>query len=220
LEKDTAIKILKTNIHRELCKKWAFVAIIIIINCTLVSYFIIFNPLNIPFLPLEFEKSSIKIENIIPSIFSSSVTVSSILLGFFSVSTFNFYNRDQKVMDLCNDLLPKKYAELQIEIEESQILDGQNNNRSIELKNSIELLELNHDASAHSQEHSLKFMKTFFIVTISSLIVDFYAFLYSGIKRFDAFFIMYAIFFLIFIYYGLTIYLNWFMSSTKHKEMY
>lgn len=192
MRKEDALKILETNIHRELCRKWLkyqspTLAIVIV---GLIVYFIPTPTIALP-------SSPIKIENLVPAIFTGTITATSILVGFFTVSAYNFrqwlesrvdeyFDKSFEFGDLYNKAMDKKVEleKLEKETKKKKLLE-EIAKKKVEIEAEIEkcgelkeLAGLNRDAYAHQQEHLSMFLFSYLAVSFLLLIgglVTFYA---------------------------------------------
>jgi hypothetical protein len=90
MRKEDAIKILKTNIYRQLCKEWLKFQspVLAIIIAGMIVNYVLINFTQLPRITLP--SSLLKEEDVIPAIFTGTITATSILIGFFAVSAYNF----------------------------------------------------------------------------------------------------------------------------------
>ena len=204
--------ILIQNMNRELCFTWFLwmvPLILAIIVIFLVGYFTPF----ISFFSLgDLPSSDVKIVNIIPSLFTGTITAGSILLGFFSVSAYNFYHNLAGSIENCKDLRNKNDAIMKAQNQERQDLEQMKekakDNELIGVKATLKVLEskisesmetkelvmLNTNALAHEQEHLCKFMVNFLIVTVGLLLSAFIIFVLSSISFLQGLMAPYAFF--------------------------
>jgi|GEM_PF-4363468 hypothetical protein len=238
MRKEDAIKILETNIYRELVRNWLKYSFLFIGPGIVVGIVV---GLFIPFLPLPtitLPPSSLKIENIVPSIFTGTITATSIIVGFFAVSAYNFrqwlessiekktddfveasnfYNRtNEKKIELEklekeNEKIeaPEEIAKKKVEIEGTL-------RKCEELK---ELVLLNRDAYAHQQEHLGKFLFDYLFVSFALLVVELVTFLATALASWIiGIFVLWSLASLNIVFTGLGVFMNEFMTYTVHKE--
>jgi hypothetical protein len=229
--------ILSQNMNRDLCLRWflsMFPLILTIIIVFLVAYFtnlISFFSLS------DLPSSDVKIGNIIPALFTGTITAGSILLGFFSVSAYNFYHDIADSIDKSKALRDKNDAILKTQNQEKRELEQKKekakDDQLIEVKATIEVLEnkigesietkelimLNTNALAHEQEHLCKFMVNFLIVTVALLLSSFIIFVLSSLSLWQGLLAPYAFFSLYSIFVGLVLFLRKFMAWEGHKEI-
>ena len=237
MNKKLCYDILAQNMNRDLCLRWFLSMvplILVIIVIFLVAYFTPF----ISFFRLgDLPSSDVKIGNIIPALFTGTITAGSILLGFFSVSAYNFYHSIAGAIEKSKDLRDKNDAEMKTQNQEKRDLEqmrekakddqliGVNATLKI-LENKIgestetkELIMLNTNALAHEQEHLCKFMVNFLIVTVGLLLSAFIIFVFSSISFLQGLMAPYAFFSLYSIFVGLVLFLRKFMSWEGHREL-
>jgi hypothetical protein len=222
--------ILSQNMNRDLCLRWLFSVfplILTIIIVFLVAYFTNF---------ISFFNSS-NLLNILPALFTGTITAGSILLGFFSVSAYNFYHNladsveKSKVLRDKNDAVMKTQNQERQDLEQKskkakgdQLIEVKANIKALENKigesiETKELIILNKNALAHEQEHLCKFMVNFLIVTVGLLLSSFIFFVYSSVTFWQGLFAPYAFFSLYSIFVGLVLFLRKFMGWEGHKEI-
>jgi hypothetical protein len=234
MRKEDAIKILETNIYRELCRNWLkysslFLGPGIIIG--LIAYFLPLPTITLP-------QSPMKVENIMPAIFTGTIAATSIIVGFFALSAYNFrqwlqrkideyFDEFPKIRRLHNEAVNKKVEleKLEKETEKKEMLE-EIAKKKVEIEGTLrecdewkELVELNRDAYAHQQEHLSTFLFTY--LSVSFLL------LYSGVTVFLATALASWII-AIFVYWtviswgvissGLDVFMMEFMTYTVHKE--
>jgi len=237
MKKEDAIKILETNICWEIEKKW------IIYQMPLVIVLVVFEIISDVFHPslqlpnLALPPSPLSDVNIIPPIFTGTVTTFSILIGFFSVSAHNFRQWlgtqiEQYFGDWSQAVVEKhRLLELKEELEERKKNSSQEGLKEIQenaakLDNALrrqleyeELLNLNKDAYAHQEEHIGKFVFTYLSVSfvlLLSYLTLFYALPIS--KIFLWYFIEGTTFILNASFAGLIVFLHEYMRYTVHHE--
>jgi hypothetical protein len=234
MKKEDAIKILETNIYRELCVNWfkfSFIFIAISIVSGLLGFFL-------PLPTIILEPSLMKAENIIPAIFTATITAISILIGFFTVSAFNFRqwlesriekgtddffearkfyrNAKAKQVELEKIMKENEKKETLEEIEKEKV---ETEDEIKECEALIELTELNHDAYAHQQEHLGKFVVTFISVSFSILIFELITFLATLVTTwFIGIFVFSTLFSLLVVFCGLGVFMDEFLTYATHKE--
>lgn len=181
MRKEDAIAILKTNIHRDIIKKWSIINSPSIIGTVFGIIQDIRNfTITLPETGITLPPPKLTIVNIYPAIFSGIITGCSILIGFFAVSAHNFRNYLQTEIDhyqedtvkVENDhaRLTSRKEEINLQEANSKKINGlkTESQELVELNNSLkeceeleELLNLNRDALAHQQEHIEKFVFTY-----------------------------------------------------------
>jgi hypothetical protein len=181
--------------------------------------------------------SDVKIGNIIPALFTGTITAGSILLGFFSVSAYNFYHDLGNAIEKSKELRDKNDVEMKTQNQEKRNLEQKREkakeDKLITIEESLKVLEnkisdsiktkelimLNTNAFAHEQEHLCKFMVNFLAVTVVLLLSVFIVFVFSSISFLQGLIAPYAFFSLYSIFVGLVLFLHKFMSWEGHKEI-
>jgi len=239
MRKEDAIKILKTNIYGQLCKEWLKFqspVLAVIIGSIIVNYVLI-NFIQLPRITLP--SSLLKEENVIPAIFTGTITATSILIGFFTVSAYNFRqgfeNRVEEYLDrvfefsnLYNKAMEKKIEleRLEKEIKKKDTLK-EIAKKKIEIIAEIEkcgelkeLAGLNRDAYAHQQEHLNRFLLNYLVVSFYLLlgeILIFYATLIAS--ELIGIFVDWTFVSLNGVFNGLIVFMSEFMTYPVHKEL-
>jgi hypothetical protein len=223
--------------NRELCLRW-FLSILPLILTIIVIFLLDYFTHFLSFFSLiSLPNSDVKIGNIIPALFTGTITAGSILLGFFSVSAYNFYhdigNSIEKTKELRdkNDIVMETQNQEKLDLEQMREKAKEDTLNAIEnslkvLENKIgdtietkELIILNKNALAHEQEHLCKFMINFLVVTVVLLLSAFIIFVFSSISLLQGLIAPYAFFSLYSIFVGLILFLHKFMSWEGHKEI-
>jgi hypothetical protein len=214
MDKDVAVKILQTNIYRQLCKKWVLFQVpywVIVIVLEALSDFAILPTLNFG---ITLPSSTVKVENVMPAIFTGALTTSGIIVGFLAVSAHNFRNwledRVSEYIDMSADLeiLHQKAVESKVEstIEKS--------------KDTKELCRLNRNAYAHLEEHLVRFMSTYLIVAFLLLLSEIPAFIsILASSAFVYYFVIWTVLCLSAIFSGLIVFMWQFASWNVHEEI-
>ena len=198
---------------------------------------------SIPFPEIALPASPLKLENVIPAFFTGTVTATSILVGFFTVSAYNFrqwlegkvgeyFDMFSESSTLYNNALEKK-AELERlekesekEIEKKELLK-EIAKKKVEIEAEIrkcgelkELAGLNRDAYAHQQEHLSTFMLNYLLVSFFLLFVQLAIFLVTPItSKLIGIFVDWTLVSLNGVFNGLIVFMFKFMTYTVHKEM-
>lgn len=233
LDKDAALKVLGTNIHRQLVKRWFFYDSMSIIPI-IVVYFV---PIQLPTLILP--PAILKIENVVPPIFTGTITAISILIGFFSVSAFNFHQWFERSVQFFQEARPRVSTMLKSQLEDKDKLEKKRNtvnpdeveklNEDIasvdasigETSEYLELIDLNIDACSHEQEHISIFMVTFLSVGVLLTFFIISSFLLTVASSvIDGYFVIFDMCSLNTMFIGLILFMSEFMSFRGHKERY
>jgi hypothetical protein len=237
LNKKMCYDILSQNMNRDLCLRWFFSIFPLILTIIIIFILDYFTHL-ISFFGLgNLPSSDVKIGNIIPALFTGTITAGSILLGFFSVSAYNFYHSLADSIEKSKELRDKNDDALKTQHQEKQNLEKKGekvkNDQLIGVKEDIKLLEskigksieakelimLNTNALAHEQEHLCKFMVNFLKITVGLLLSAFIIFVFSSIPFLQALMAPYAFFSLYSIFVGLVLFLRKFMAWEGHREI-
>lgn len=239
MNKEDAIKILKTNIYRKLCREWLVLQspiIAIIIGSIIVTY-VLTNLFPVPRITLP--SSPMKDENVNPAIFTGTITATSILIGFFAASAYNFrqwletkvdeyIDRFFEFSNFYNKAVEKKVELEKLEKETKKIkLLEEIAKKKIEIIAEIEnwaelkeLAGLNRDAYAHQQEHLSKFLFNYlavsFILLLGEILTFFSTQLASGLI---VIFVDWTFISLNGVFNGLLVFMREFMTFHVHKEM-
>jgi hypothetical protein len=240
LNKEEAIKILETNITRKLLKQWFlfdfWLAIFPFIVLNLGFYLIPTGNIT-----LGLPAPILKPENVLPPIFTGSITALSIIIGFFSVSAYNFHQRYQTMIEFCDELeldakslysdTTRKKQSIEEEIQKQNFspqekaeLDDKMKELNIAIsrtENTLEESKVLADAFSHMQEHIGHFIIIFFIIGFLMLFfLVFSLILTLASSAFDFYFIVFDMFCLTTIFTGLGLFMAEFMTYRIHKDRY
>jgi hypothetical protein len=243
LNKEDAIKILETNINKKLLSEWRRNVILYSIIPTLIPVL----ALNVFFYLVPIQPLSLNLptgltpENVYPAIFTGTVTSISILAGFLSVSAYNFHQRYQLGIDESEETQGEVKESMRYSLEKKRTLEEEINKLPAgtegleELKNQIktfddsvstlnenlELLSLNRDACAHSQEHMGHFLVYFLSTAVFLIVFLIFAFvLLETSSIIDIYYLVFDLECLITIFLGVITFMNQFMTITGHKDRY
>ncbi len=232
-----AYEVLAKNINRDLCFRWFMLMVPLIIIIIILLILAYLAPLNNYFNFAQLPTSNIKIENIIPALFTGTITGGSILLGFFSVSAYNFYQHIEKNIEKCRELRDKndnkiilnstslgEHQRMPKTAKTSEVEDISNRIKNLDQeigdsKETGKLIKLNMNALAHQQEHLCKFMVNFLVVTVGLLLSTFLFFVLTLVPTFQGILGTFAFYSLYSIFVGLILFLREFMAWTGHREL-
>jgi hypothetical protein len=239
MRKEDAIKTLKTNIYRELCKKWLMLQspILAVVIADIIISYVLGYSIQLPTIALP--ASPLKVENVMPAIFTGTVTATSILIGFFSVSAHNFRHWLEDYVDRSSDRLSKidtlhhriierknKLERLEKETAKKEILEEigknkvENDDQIKKCEELKELVALNRNVYAHQQEHLNRFMLNYLFVSFYLLLGELATFLATPItSKAVGIFIYWTLISLNGVFNGLIVFMWEFMTYTVHKEM-
>jgi hypothetical protein len=166
--------------------------------------------------------------DITTSVFSGSITGCSILIGFFAISAHNFRNSLQSEIDrLWEDIRETTHNYVRL-VSRKKEIDSQkgSSETKAELEEKIkeneeyqELLQLNHDALAHQQEHIGKFLLSYLLVSVFLFIIDVNLFDLCGLSSiFDFYCTSVCVIWFYSTFVGLSLFLYEFLNWEHHQE--
>lgn len=160
MNKEEAIKILRTDISGRMRKKW------LLLQLPFILFLVALIIIHFAFPDFKLEKGFLGLpqptvtkEQVIFPLFTGSITFASILIGFFGVSAYNFRRDFQECRNDFQEEMCRETAKVRKD------------------KDYLDYLRVNFHASGHLVEHLGKFVVTFFAVVSLHLFV--YLLLYS-----------------------------------------
>jgi hypothetical protein len=240
MRKEDAIRILHTNYHRNLVKTWAFLQLPFLLTLVIGMILDISNStFHLPKTGIVLPPPILTSANVLPAIFTGTVTGFSIVIGFFAISAYNFRSHLQtEIGRLWEDLKQAHSDRAKLIFRKNKIAktqkisEGKEGLRTesqdlIALNESLEkceeyeeLINLNHDALAHQQEHIGKFLFTYLVFSVFLFIVN--ALLFSFCEQssiFDWYVLIVSTQGFYSAFMGLTIFLFEFMTHESHSEL-